>query len=180
MTPVVKSLDEKLLKRFLKLASGRLSGEWVLLGGTVLPYLGHSYRTTTDIDFVPVEAMTNDQSLKIMTICEELGLPIETVNGAAAFFLQKIPDFKNHLVLIQQGQAKIYRPSVMLFLQLKLSRLSESDFRDCLEMLKLKSAELSSSEGKTLVRLIGKLRDASADREKLLRYDQMQEALKSR
>ncbi len=177
MKKSVRTLDEKLLRRFLKLASERLSGEWVLLGGMVLPFLEHAYRVTSDIDFVPVKAVGNDQTLEVMKICEELGLPIETVNGAASFFLHKIQDFKSQLVLIEEGKAKIYRPSVMLFLQLKFARLSESDLHDCLEMLKVKSSELLPQERKSLVRLIEKLRDASGDREKQIRYDSIRAAL---
>ncbi len=172
-----KTLDVKLLRRFLKLACERLTGEWALLGGMVLPFLEHSFRVTTDIDFVPLKTAGNDQSLELMKICEELGLPIETVNGAASFFLQKISDFRSHLVLIQEGSAKVFRPSVMLFLQLKLARLSESDLQDCLEILKVKSSELLSPERRSLMRMIEKLRAASGDREKQIRYDSLRTAL---
>ena len=50
----MKPIDVKILKKFLKIAGIELSGEWVLMGGTVLPLLGVDYRTTVDIDFVSV------------------------------------------------------------------------------------------------------------------------------
>lgn len=142
----MKKLTTKLLKRFLDLAARRLDGEWVLMGGTVLPVLGCDYRSTTDIDFAPVGAQTNEQTIQVMEICEELGLPVETINSAGGFFLKKISKFKDHLVLLRAEKARIYRPSAGLFVQLKLARLSESDLQDCLEMLKLKGSELTDSE----------------------------------
>lgn len=48
----MKSLDTKLLKEFLKRAGERLHGDWLLVGGTLLPAVGIDSRSTTDIDLV--------------------------------------------------------------------------------------------------------------------------------
>ena len=160
-------LNEKTLKRFLQLASERLTGEWVLLGGTVLPLLGRDYRSTTDIDFVPVGEVSMSENLKIMQICEELGLPIETVNGAAQFFLSRIPHFKNHLILISESvRSKIYRPNLYLFIELKIARLAASDLTDCLEMLKLDFESLSATQKKFLKKKAGLIIQNQPDQRK--------------
>ncbi len=126
------SLDSKRLQDFLKLAGDQLSGDWVLLGGTLLPAVGLTVRSTVDIDFVSLEKTDNSQTLALMTIADSLGLPVETINSAASFFLEKINYDKNDLLLLRKGKtAKIFRPSVALYWQLKLARLSDSDLIDC-------------------------------------------------
>ena len=133
----MKNINSELLEKFIGLAGKRLSGDWIILGGTVLPLLGIDHRTTVDIDLARAEKSGDDQSLELMQIAEDIGLPPEAVNPAASFFLHKISDWRENLVLVSKGsKAKIYRPNGTLFLLLKISRLSESDLADCLEMLK--------------------------------------------
>ena len=43
-------VDGSLLQRFLSLAGERLRGDWVVIGGCVLPLRGVEQRTTLDID----------------------------------------------------------------------------------------------------------------------------------
>jgi hypothetical protein len=126
-------------------AGDRLSGDWVILGGAVLHLLNLDIRVTTDIDIAgPVTATTKD-TIVLMDIASELGLPVEAINQAASYFLFKIAGWEKSLVLIHEGQsARILRPDVNLFLQLKISRLSESDLMDCLAILEA-AAELDES-----------------------------------
>jgi predicted nucleotidyltransferase len=170
-------LKTSTLKKFLKLALSKLEGDWIIVGGTVLPLLEVNYRTTTDIDFVPIGNATQEQNLKLMEVCEKLGLPIETVNTAAAYFVRKIPDFTNHLVLLNQGKkAKIYRPDTYLFIALKIGRLSETDLSDCLEMIRAKKVELKEPDVKRLQKQI-KDQIRAASEEKSLRLKSLMEAL---
>ena len=81
----MKGLDHKVMKKFLKLAGARLSGDWVLLGGTLLPALGVDHRVTIDIDLAHKD-QDGSQTLELMQIAEDLGLPVETINQAGAFF----------------------------------------------------------------------------------------------
>jgi hypothetical protein len=72
-----------------------------------------------------------------MQIAEELGLPIESINQTAAYFLPKIPRFREHLLLLHRGKkTTIFRPDVYLYIHLKLARLSETDLKDCEVYLK--------------------------------------------
>jgi hypothetical protein len=133
----VKALDQKILRQFLEKAGDSLSGEWVLIGGTVLPLLGVEHRSTTDIDLIGLHPSKQAQTLALMELAAELGLPIETINQAGAFFLSRIPDFEKELVLLHQGKsARIFRPNATLYLLLKIRRMSVSDLQDCQEWLK--------------------------------------------
>ena len=98
----MKALDASLLKKFLKAAGDQLTGEWVLVGGTVLPALNVDVRSTTDIDFVGLPVDTTREQLKLMQIAEDLGLPIESINQASAYFISKISGFEKSLVLLHQ------------------------------------------------------------------------------
>jgi len=134
----VKPLDQETLQRFVELAGERLAGDWVVIGGMVLPLLGVTHRVTMDIDLAGPEDAASDQMLTLMRIAEELGLPVEAINQAGAYFLHRIEGWQDNLVEIHRGpQATIYLPDPTLFVLLKLSRLTESDSTDCLAMLDL-------------------------------------------
>ncbi|OFZ79199.1 MAG: hypothetical protein A2603_04020 [Bdellovibrionales bacterium RIFOXYD1_FULL_55_31] len=131
-------LDQKLLKKFLKTAGETLSGEWVLIGGTVLPALEQDIRVTLDIDLIALDDAAPAQTIKLMEIAEALGLPVETINQAGSYYFRKLRGSREHLVLLIQGKhATIYRPDVTLFLRLKIPRLTEADLTDCLAFLKV-------------------------------------------
>lgn len=127
----------EILQKFIRLAGDQLEGEWVLLGGTLLPAMGIEYRVTTDIDFVGLTKKEKGQVLQLMKIAEKLNLSVESINQAAGFFLEKIQNFQKDLVILHQGKsARIYRPNATLYLILKIGRLTELDLMDCLEWLK--------------------------------------------
>lgn len=131
-------INKSLLKKFIHKAGEKLQGDWVLLGGSLIPFLGEFIRTTHDIDLAGFGTTEQSQTLKLLELSEDLGLPIEAINQAATFFLHKIPKWKEDLVVIHKGaSATIYRPNASLYIILKLSRLSNSDLEDCLAMLKI-------------------------------------------
>lgn len=133
----MSQITHKKLKQFLKLAGDKLQGDWVVLGGTVLPLLGREYRITLDIDLVPVEEQTHRSLIQLMELAETLALPVEAINPAGAYFLKKHRGWKKDLVFLHKGKsATVYRPSANLYIELKIHRLSESDLQDCLEFLK--------------------------------------------
>ena len=115
----MKRIDSKLLKRFAVLASERLTGDWIIVGGTVLPLLGADHRVTIDVDVVSAARdISQAQTLVLMEIAQELGLPVEAVNSAASFYLHQISDHRAHWVEFAKGpRATIYRPDLVLFLR---------------------------------------------------------------
>ncbi|MCM0607108.1 MAG: hypothetical protein KA715_13545 [Xanthomonadaceae bacterium] len=162
----MKTLNAKLLEQFLNLVIKKLEGEWVLLGGTLIPALGIEYRQTVDIDFVPAGEMTNKTSLELMGLAEKLGIAVESINASAGFFLKKIPDFSERLVSLKKSKScTIYRPTLDLYLELKLNRASPTDLTDCIQLIqyckKMKLAEELKSGSKFLEK---------KDRRDILRY----------
>jgi len=130
-------MNVKTLRKFIEIASERLTGEWMVIGGTVLPALGIEHRATVDIDFINVRLKeTNADALMLMEIAEQLGLPVESINQAGAYFFSKVDDASRHLVVLKKGKkCTIYRPDVWLFVKLKLGRFTETDLQDCMAMI---------------------------------------------
>ena len=84
----MNSLDSKLLKQFLTLATQQLRGRWLLVGGTLLPAVGIDTRSTVDIDLVGLGDKEKLQNLELMKIAEQLGLSVESINQAAVLEAQ--------------------------------------------------------------------------------------------
>jgi hypothetical protein len=156
----IGTLDRKVLKKFLKLAGDRLQGDWVLIGGTVLIALEAEHRSTVDIDIVGLGNPTQEDTLRLMEIAEELRLPVESINQAGAFFLKKIDGFKKHLVPLHEGKtASIHRPDAVLYFRLKLARLTESDLADCIAFLRFASREERKELKRMLAGELDKMKD---------------------
>ncbi len=61
---------------------------------------------------------------------------------AAEFFVNRIPDWREHVEPFRSGAAgRVLRPSPTLFLLLKLARLSDTDLADCVALLDRVRAE---------------------------------------
>lgn len=119
----IKDLIEELTKT--------LRGEWVLIGGALLHYLDLTDRQTLDIDLAPVGRVNNEITLKALAVAEKMGLPPETINFAAEYFLKKQKNWKSELILIKKAKTcSLYRPSKRLFRQLKEARGTETDLLD--------------------------------------------------
>jgi hypothetical protein len=126
------NLNSKTLQLFLKNAVRELKGEWVLLGGTLLPALGIDIRSTVDIDLVGLSKKEAAQNLELMRLASAMGLSIESINQAAAFFLKNVDYTARDLKVLKKSKsAVIYRPSFALYLKLKTARLSPTDLLDC-------------------------------------------------
>src|SRR3989338_7257233 len=108
-------MEKKLLDKFIRLLGDEVSGDWIIIGGSVLPWLGASFRHTEDIDIVGPKNSTQKDTLTIMEIAQTLGLPIEAINQAASFFFYRILDWEKNLILIHKGsKASIFRPNATL------------------------------------------------------------------
>ncbi len=164
------SIDSKLMKKFMERAVQQLEGEWIVIGGTVLPLLGIDLRITVDIDLVNLDIKnSNRQSLQLMEIAESLGLPVETINQAGSYFLSKIDDVRDHLILFQESKkCKIYRPDSYLFLKLKIARLSQSDFEDCSAFVDHDPDDFKNNKKAIALLLKGALKSASSEKKERL------------
>ena len=167
-----RQIDSATMKKFIEIAAHQLEGEWVVIGGTVLPLMNIDLRVTVDIDLVNLDAKnSNLNSLKLMEIAESMGLPVETINQSGAYFLSKIEDAQEHLVLFKESKkCKIYRPDVYLFLKLKLTRLSQSDFEDCVAFVKKNPDEVEKFKKQISALFKSSLKNTSPEkRERLIR-----------
>jgi hypothetical protein len=74
--------------------------------------------------------------MALLGLAADLGLPVEALNSAADFFVERIPGWLDEIAVLRKGRrGTIYRPSPTLFLLLKIRRLSEEDLRDCSALL---------------------------------------------
>lgn len=131
----VQRFDRARVEALIARASERLAGGWLLVGGGAAAIWFAPARTTEDLDLIGL-AGTQDERLALMELAAEASIPVEAVNSAAAYFVRKIDDWRDHLVELARGaNATIYRPTATLFLLLKLARLSEADLEDCRALL---------------------------------------------
>jgi hypothetical protein len=83
---------------------------------------------------------THDQRIALMDLAVERGLPLESVNSAAGWFLRQIEGWERELVPLRSGRAIILRPTPTLFLLLKIRRMAEPDLADCLALIDVAEA----------------------------------------
>lgn len=160
----MNEINKKTLEKFVKLAGEELEGNWVIIGGAMLIYLGASERTTYDIDLVGPPEADQGQMLKVFQITEKLGLEIGTINQAAAFFINKLKDWRNSITLVHKGKsANIYRPNTTLYILTKLFRFTENDLKDCLSMLSYAKKNKEEVDKNKIIKVINKELYASTE-----------------
>ncbi len=139
----------------MDLVAEKLSGRWILIGGTLLPALGREVRATQDIDFIGLGPRERAAQLELMAIAEELELPIESINQAAGYYLEKLKTLPSDFLPIRSNKRiQIFRPSFRLYLELKIQRLSESDLLDLIEYLDFCQANGDSLAKSSLENLV--------------------------
>src|SRR6266536_3546266 len=146
--------------------SDRVGGDWLLVGGALVALWLEPRRTTEDVDLVPVSGAPNAR-LELMRVADEMGLPIEAVNSAAEFFVNRIPDWREQVEPFRSGAVgRVLRPSPTLFLLLKLARLSDTDLADCVALLDLVRAEglaLDTARVLAALRVLPRSEDAALE-----------------
>ena len=176
----MKSLDSQLLKVFLNKSATELSGSWLLVGGTLLPALGVDVRPTIDIDLIPISQRNNQGELELMRIADSLGLPVESINQSAKYFVEQIGYQQKDLILLIKGRkSKIYRPSFELYCRLKVARLTETDRTDIAQYHAycLSNGEISNLQN--LKKFLEKLKKAEKNPNKKERLQNLIEMLKA-
>lgn len=129
-------LDRERLEAVLEAAEARLKGEWLLVGGALVCLWLEPRRVTEDVDLIGLSG-TAEERLALMTLADDLGLPVEAVNSAADYFVRRIDGWREELEVFRAaGGFTLYRPSPTLFLLLKIGRLTEADLGDCLAVIR--------------------------------------------
>lgn len=171
-----KNLDSKTLALFLDKAVNKLTGRWILIGGTLLPAVGIDIRSTVDIELIGLGKNERSMSLELMNLADNLDLNIEAINQAADFFLQKIKFDESDLVILQQSKnCKIFRPSASLYLRLKMARLTESDLQDAIEYFKFCRRSKDDIKIKDIKNALRKEQQKKPTEEKLIRLNMLEE-----
>lgn len=133
MTPASQTtFDRARVAALVEAISDQLAGDWLLIGGALVALWLEPERTTQDIDLI---GMRGDPSERyaLLDFAARSGLPIESINSAADFFVQRIPGWREQVEVLRAGaRGRILRPTHTLFLLLKIGRLSERDLADCL------------------------------------------------
>ncbi len=129
------TFDRTRIAALLTSAGERLRGDWFLAGGAAAAAWFAPARTTEDIDIVAIDG-GNAERLALFELAESLGLPVEVMSSTIDYFVRRIPDWRDHLVVLHRGRhATIYRPDATLYLQLKARRLTAVDLGDCIALL---------------------------------------------
>ncbi len=143
LTPM--TVDRQRILEVLERAKQLLEGDWLLLGGGYVALMLDERRTTEDIDLVALSG-SNEQRLSLMDLANAAGLPVEAVNTAADYFVRKIADWRDQVELLETGaRCRIFAPKPTLFFLLKLGRLSQIDYEDCLGLIRKRGAEIDRS-----------------------------------
>ncbi|MBF0443594.1 MAG: hypothetical protein HQK54_16935, partial [Oligoflexales bacterium] len=109
---------------------------------------------------------------------DKLEFPVESLNQAASYFLQKIPDFRKSLVEVYRGgSAVFYRPDCSLFIKLKIGRMSESDLSDCLEMIRYQKKSKKRMEIRELLALLDDAMIRAENQNKKTRLEHLKKEL---
>ncbi len=98
-------LDRARIQRFVDAAGERLIGDWLLVGGAAAAVWFSDSRVTEDVDLIGL-AGTAAERLQLTELAMAEGLPIEAVNSAADFFVQRIPDWRNAIEVLRRGSTR--------------------------------------------------------------------------
>ncbi|MDO9017155.1 MAG: hypothetical protein Q8S73_12290 [Deltaproteobacteria bacterium] len=129
------TLDRGRIDAILDAAADALEGDWLLVGGAAAATWFLPGRVTEDVALVSLRGAQDDR-LALLTLAERLGLSPEAFNSTADFFVHRIPGWTAEMEPLRLGRgARIHRPTVTLFILLKVGRLSEVDLDDCLALL---------------------------------------------
>lgn len=155
-------LDRDRIDEILDALTESLEGDWLLVGGALVALWLEPRRVTEDIDIMGVES-TQEKRLRLMQFAEDQRLPIEAVNSAVDFFVQRIPGWQDEIEVFREvGNTRIFRPSPTLFLLLKIGRLTQQDLEDCFRLLDRVEEEDLLLDAERIVRSLDRL-DTAAD-----------------
>lgn len=163
-------LNSKILIRMAEKIVAEVNGQWLIFGGSSLYLLGIDSRATMDVDVASFDTSTNDDTLKLMMIAQDLKLPVETINLAGSFFLKAIPGWQDRCTVFRKGKrGKVFIAQLDLYFELKAKRMTESDLSDCLAYLEWCQSHQVKWDNDLLLEILRKaLSPASAEAKKRL------------
>ena len=128
------SIEATELEKIIKFLTDELGGDWFLTGGSLVKLAFDQSRGTEDVDFLRLahpELSENKSKHLLYQWLIANGLGPEWVNTAVEAFVQDIPEWQKEVVLLREGnRGRLYRPTLTLFVYLKLRRGTEIDLAD--------------------------------------------------
>jgi len=147
-------IDKTVVEKFAKEALKKLEGRFVIIGGAALSLVDAFQRVTMDIDCIALDD-DGSQTVALMEIAETMGLPVESINQAGVYFLQKIPHYEEELISVfKNKRCEILRPNLKLYLDLKTNRLTDSDLSDCLNYIKSELPLTSDDQKRIIIKML--------------------------
>jgi hypothetical protein len=127
-------MDNEKIEAILDEVCQKIGGDWLLVGGCLVQLEYDGARATEDIDLVhvsdPTKSAVKAQD-ELFKAAFQLGLDPESVNSAASFFVSELPGWEGELREWRHGPAgRVLKPSLTLFVALKLARGSDIDLQD--------------------------------------------------
>jgi len=118
-----------------------IGGDWLLVGGALVQLEINGNRATEDIDLAliasPVKSEAVLQTELFRFSMQNLQVGPESLNLAVTPFLTDLPNWQDERKLLLTGTAgNIYRPTLTLFIALKMKRGTTIDLSDIREALK--------------------------------------------
>ena len=112
-----------------------VGGDWLLVGGALVQIELSAERATEDIDLALISHPTKSEAVAQNELFQysmkQLNIGPESVNLAVAPFLNDFLHWQSECKLLKSGsKGNIFRPSLTLFIALKLGRASTIDLKD--------------------------------------------------
>jgi hypothetical protein len=158
------TFDRARIAALIEAISDQLEGDWLLIGGALVALWLEPDRTTEDIDLIGMRGEPAER-YALLDFAARSGLPIESINSAADFFVQRIPGWREQVEVLRVGaRGRILRPAPTLFLLLKIGRLSERDLADCLAAIAASGSSLDRARVKAALAALPPADAAGAER----------------
>lgn len=128
------SLQRAKIESLLDLVCQKVGGDWLLVGGSLINLTADAGRGTQDIDLVPVAHPGRSEAAvfaELFQTAKGVGLDPESLNSASGFFVRQLAGWDRYLIELKSGpKGKVFRPTLTLFVALKLMRATEIDLND--------------------------------------------------
>ncbi len=139
-------MDKAKTSRILDELCQNIGGDWLLVGGSLVQIAFDGNRATEDIDLVqmrhPSKSKEVLQNELFQFTMKNWGIGPEFVNLAVDFFVRDLADWESETLELRRGpQGRVLRPSLTLFVALKLRRGTEIDWQDIQTAVRHEGAE---------------------------------------
>lgn len=145
-------MDTAKIHKVLDRLCQNIGGDWLLVGGALVQIEMDGGRATEDIDLAFMghssKSVTSLQNELFQFSMQELEIGPESLNLAVSFFLDQIPNWQKECQILVSGSVgNVFRPSLTLFIALKLNRASTIDLQDIrVALKKLPAIELDENK----------------------------------